>query len=533
MSIIIFKSRFGRLSLLLCLIVLLFAIVAAGAIRWLGESRFAVVPEKEVQPDVPQSSELKRQSIALVRRHDPAQSLVLPIAGGHAAFKSRIELIELAERTIDVQYYTLDDSDVGRALLVALGEAAERGVVVRVLLDDIGLVGREAMLARFAADHDALQLRVFNPTWLRTLRPFEYIVRFPRANRRMHNKSLTVDGAATIVGGRNIGESYFGEDESMNFSDLDVLAVGEVAGNTRSAFNRYWRSGIAFDITRVRGAETALAADEYHQWLLSGSMALQEWRTTSVSDDSNADSPLRNIKVSAIPSTIRTIADPPDKVIGKLDAVDGTVAPEVLEMLSNAKREVLIASPYLIPGEAGMAVFRELRKRGVEVAILTNSLAANDVAAVHVGYRDYREPLLELGITLHEFKPQARSDSAWRYRDSLLGRTKAALHTKAFVIDQRISFIGSFNLDPRSAMHNTEMGFVIDSVAFAHELHANLSRSLEERAWSVMLTPSGTLEWHDRSNGGDQLVTETEPATVLPQRLLVRLASWLPIDWML
>lgn len=525
-------SSVGRSGLVLCLLASLGIAAAAGSVRWLGERRFAVVPETVALSGEASPDDSGLQAAALVEQDNSAPPLVLLLSRGDAAFRARIDLIDLAERSIDVQYYTLEDDDIGRAMLTALGEAADRGVAVRLLLDDIGLVGREAMLAQFAAAHEAFELRVFNPTWLRSFRPFEYLARFPRANRRMHNKSLTVDGAASIVGGRNIGEAYFGKDETLRFTDLDVLAVGDVSEDTRGAFDRYWRSGIAFDIALLRGADARLSADERDNWSAAGRAALDRWRDRSERRGGGVVRALQNGQARDIPSAMRTIADPPGKVIGDLEEVGGTVAPEVLRLLSTAREDVLISSPYLIPGDAGMSVFRALRERGVAVTILTNSYAANDVAAVHVGYRDYRKPLLELGISLHEFKPDAGA-KAWRYRDSLVGRSKAALHTKAFVIDGRMGFVGSFNLDPRSAMHNTEMGVVVDSAGFATDLRANLELSLDQRAWQVVLTPSGSLEWHDRAEGDVPVVAQADPGTVLPQRVLLRLASWLPVDWLL
>ena len=517
-------------------------------VRWEGERRFEVVPEpfvpsaalvdtrlhgsvarlldsaSLVAPDL--HSGLHRVSLeAPDLATPPRRSAMLELGDARDALLARLQLIDGAERRIDAQYYTVEADESGHAVLDALAQAADRGVEVRLLIDDIGLVGREAELARLVAEHEHLQIRVFNPTWLRRFRPIEMLARFPRANRRMHNKSLTVDGVATVVGGRNIGDAYFDVDTTLAFEDLDVLAVGAAAEDVVEAFEGYWFSGIAFDVGLLGTAEEADRADSS----TDRREALARFRAEIDARDDLPGARLLGGLAEPLAVSASALRDDASKVLAPLRSDAGSLAPRILEILRSAREELLLSSPYLIPGDEGMAVFRELRERGVRVTVLTNSFAANDVAAVHAGYRDYRVPLLEAGVDLHEFKPDEDAPR-WSYANSFLGSTQAALHAKAFVVDRRTSFVGSFNLDPRSALHNTEMGLLIGSEPFAERLHAHLSDSVEERAWRVLPARDGGLEWRD---GDGTVVAGEDPDTVWAQRALAYLASWLPVEWLL
>lgn len=507
------------------------ALLALLALRLHVEHRFAVVPEPRDEVTVVDAAPLAAHVRRLLEgRGSDAGSAVVPLGDARTALLARIGLVDLAASRIDAQYYLFEDDEAGHALLAALSEAAGRGVRVRLLLDDIALVERAPALARFAAAHENLELRVFNPTWLRRLRPIEYLARFPRATRRMHNKSLTVDGVTSVVGGRNVSNEYFGVDSESVFEDLDVLALGDVATRAATAFERYWRSGLAVDIGRV----VAPADDEgYRDWLAVRAEALAGYRTEVDEREDLAVGRLVNGTVESVVTEAALLVDDPRKVLGGLGG-SGAVAEGVLELFGAAEKALVIASPYLIPGADGMRVFETLRRRGVEVTILTNSLAANDVALVHAAYRDYRRPLLELGVRLYEFRPNASPTRGRRaLADAFFGSRRTTLHAKSFVVDGARSFVGSFNIDPRSTSHNTEMGLVVESEELGRRLSERLDRTLDARAWEVVLVEDGALEWRGRDAEGRAVARGREPDTTRLQRALVYIASWLPIDWLL
>ncbi len=220
--------------------------------------------------------------------------------------------------------------------------------------------------------------------------------------------------------------------------------------------------------------------------------------------------------------------DQPEKVLGGLYDTEGSLAPTIIDLLSSAEDELLISSPYFIPGELGMSVIRDLVQRGVRISLLTNSFKANDVVVVHAGYIDYRKQLVELGVQMYEFKPDSRTANL-----SLMGSKRASLHAKTFVIDRSRQFVGSFNLDPRSAIHNTEMGIVFDSGDFADSLHESQLERLERSAYRLRLGKGNTLEWVEKTASGETLIHATEPGTTRLQRGLIYLLTWLPVEWLM
>ncbi len=335
----------------------------------------------------------------------PERSGVLSLPGGRESLAARIVLLDAAERSLDIQYYLWRDDVSGRLMFNALRRAADRGVRVRLLLDDGNTAGQDALLAWIDA-HPGIEVRLFNPFVQRRYRALGYLSDFRRLNRRMHNKSLTVDGQVTIVGGRNIGDEYFDATDASAFADLDVLAIGPITAEVSRDFDRYWSSASAYPLDRIVGApdpqELARAAADvaavdadpgvgryreaigrarFLQELLDGRVALQWARTRMVSDD---------------PAKAMQRRTPPDALSKRLEAIIGTPV-----------RLLEIVSPYFVPMDDGVDYLIDLARRGVRIQVLTNSLAATDVVAVHAGYARWREKLLAAGIALHEYKPEA------------------------------------------------------------------------------------------------------------------------------
>ncbi|MGB0866912.1 MAG: phospholipase D family protein [Granulosicoccaceae bacterium] len=513
---------------------LLFFIVVVcvlGIFRFLGEQRFQVKPETIPKYAVDQTTSLFQLVDQQLATAGPEQSLVVPLGNAHLALIRRIQLADEASVSLDMQYYLFHDDDTGRALLAAAVEAADRGVRVRLLMDDMDTAGRESLLIRLVAEHPNLSIRVFNPVYTRSVRAVDFIARFPRSSRRMHNKSFNADGITAIVGGRNVGNEYFEVNTLTGFLDFDVLAAGPVSKAVSSEFNAYWYSGIAVDI-----GELDIPAEDqtYQLWKQSIVSSLAVFRETM----QRSDVPIVTELIAASESSEvylsenAVIYDAPQKVLSGLFDKGGWLAPKVLQLMSSAEQELLIVSPYFIPGEQGLKLFSELMKKGSSVTILTNSFAANDVAAVHSGYIDYRRQLLEMGVELFELKATSNEERTF----SLLGSARSSLHAKTFLIDKQHSFVGSFNLDPRSAIHNTEMGVVFSSPEYGARASSVLQQLLVDKAYQVELLADGQLQWTENTTQDGQVVQKkynTEPGTSFWQRLAVYLISWLPVEWLL
>jgi len=445
------------------------------------------------------------------------------LADGRDAFAARAVLAQAADRSLDVQYYIWRNDTTGMLMFDALTKAAERGVRVRLLLDDNNTAGLDGTLAALDA-HPMIEVRLFNPNGIRSMRMVGMAADFMRLNRRMHNKSFTADNQVTIVGGRNVGDEYFGAAGEVSFADLDVIAAGPVVRAVSDDFDLYWNSPSAYPVALL--APDAVAApvmkpdaeaqayleaikrSAFLEQLVGGSLPLEWARTKFVSDD-------------------------PAKVVGKA-AREANIAVKLKALLGEPQRNLELVSPYFVPGKEGVDAFVGMAGKGVQTRILTNSLEATDVAAVHAGYAKWRKPLLEAGVTLYELRREATDEPSREKRGSGsgIGSSDASLHAKTFGVDGSRVFVGSFNFDQRSIHLNTEMGVVIDSPALAARLTETLDRTLPTRAYEVKLDERGSVIWLERR--GDQVIRyETEPGTSWFKRAAVKALSWLPIDWLL
>ncbi|MBP2197276.1 phospholipase D family protein [Pantoea cypripedii] len=458
----------------------------------------------------------------------PGMSGIHPLNDGLDAFAARYLLMGMARRTLDVQYYIWHNDMSGRLLFSALLDAAERGVKVRLLLDDNNTPGLDETLAELER-HPNISVRLFNPFSFRTLRMLGYLTDFARLNRRMHNKSLTVDGAATLVGGRNIGDEYFGTGDEPLFTDLDVLAIGPVVEEVGHDFNRYWHSKAVSPLHCVvevdhdgRQAVRLPTAWQHSEAVLRYMARLEH---------SSFVSQMAEGTLSMTWAATRLLSDDPRKGLGK--AKRSSLLPQrMLEVIGTPQQQFDIISAYFVPTRAGVAQLLALKRRGVKIAVLTNSLAANDVSVVHAGYARWRKKLLRHGIALYELKPQANASEAPHDR-GLTGNSGSSLHAKTFTVDNRKVFIGSFNFDPRSAVLNTEMGLVIESDELAQRTHQRFIQGMRDRAWTLRLDGWGRVNWVEYPEEAGEVVHIHEPQSTWVQRLLVRLVWRLPIEWLL
>ena len=468
------------------------------------------------------------RAIAPATAQHPHHSGLHPLDDSLDAFAARYLLAGMAEQTLDVQYYIWEDDMSGRLLFAELLAAARRGVRVRLLLDDNNTLGMDSTLRMLDA-HPLIEVRLFNPFSFRTLRALGYLTDFARLNRRMHNKSFTVDGEVTIIGGRNVGDAYFGAGEQPLFSDLDVLAIGPVVADVAKDFERYWRSGSVSTLQRVLEVE-----DE----TINARVRLpDDWKTDPVArrylDRLASTDFATHLEARTLPlvwAQTRLLSDDPRKGQGK--ARNNSLLPQrMMNTIGQPEKEIDIISSYFVPTRSGVALLLALRRKGVKVAVLTNSLAANDVAIVHAGYARWRKKLLRHGVELYELKPTREAGRVPHDR-GLTGNSGASLHAKTFSVDGEKVFIGSFNFDPRSAMLNTEMGFVIESERLAALIHRRFTRSQREAAWTLRLDRWGRINWVEYEDGVEK-VWKKEPKTRFWQRMLVRLVYRLPIEWML
>ncbi|MDF7657691.1 phospholipase D family protein [Erwiniaceae bacterium L1_54_6] len=458
----------------------------------------------------------------------PGMSGIHPLNDGLDAFAARYLLMGMARRTLDVQYYIWHNDMSGRLLFSALLDAAERGVKVRLLLDDNNTPGLDETLAELDR-HPNIAVRLFNPFSFRTLRMLGYLTDFARLNRRMHNKSLTVDGAATLVGGRNIGDEYFGTGDEPLFTDLDVMAIGPVVQEVEHDFERYWHSKAVSPLHCVvdvdhdgRQAVRLPTAWQHSEAVLRYMARLEQ---------SSFVSQMAEGTLSMTWAATRLLSDDPRKGLGK--AKRSSLLPQrMLEVIGTPQQQFDIISAYFVPTRAGVAQLLALKRRGVKIAVLTNSLAANDVSVVHAGYARWRKKLLRHGIALYELKPQANASEAPHDR-GLTGNSGSSLHAKTFTVDNRKVFIGSFNFDPRSAVLNTEMGLVIESDELAQRTHQRFIQGMRDRAWTLRLDGWGRVNWVEYPEEAGEVVHIHEPQSTWVQRLLVRLVWRLPIEWLL
>ena len=450
----------------------------------------------------------------------PGLSGVQLLDDGPAALAVRIALVRRARISIDAQYYIWQPDVSGRLLLEELAAAAARGVRVRLLLDDFG----SPRIPPLLPDLPGLELRMFNPVRLRWPRWLNWLFDFPRLNRRMHNKSLTVDGIAAIIGGRNIGDEYFDATHPGLAADLDVIAIGAIAAETTANFGHYWHSPAAVPHAAVPGAVLPPGEDSpVRQTCLAAAASPATAAMIDASDD-------------FIWAGVRILSDPPGKISG--DAAEmALLLPQLLAALGPVTRHFLLVSAYFIPTPAVAALLGTLARQGVQVDVLTNSLLSNNVSLVHAWYAPWRRRLLAVGVRLWEMRGAAGARARLglvprnllvRLRrppgtHSFFRSSASALHAKTLVADGRWLFVGSMNVDERSLHLNTEMGFLIDSPALASRLEAGLTAGLPRFAWAVEALPGG-LAWRD----GDRLL-QPEPGTTAPLRLAIRLLGLLPL----
>ena len=459
-----------------------------------------------------------------------------PIVTGANAFASRSILTGMATRNIDAQYYIWHDDQAGQLMLKDLWDAAERGVIVRLLLDDFNNNAKfDQHLLRFAS-HPNIAVRIINPLMHRKFQTLNFVTGLPRINRRMHNKSMIFDKQITIIGGRNIGDEYLSNDKSSQFADLDVLLIGKVVADIDNSFASYWSAPISFDIqtlaTLDKGETTdfvqgldKLKANEKSS--SSGSLSVYK----AAIEDSSIDTDLINKRVPFRWTDMQFLSDDVGKLTKTVPA-DTNLVHQLRTLLGSPSKKLTIISSYFVPTKDGVNTLVSLAESGIEIKILTNSFDATDVTAVHSGYSQWRPSLLRAGVKIYELKSTAseekRENKLWKARS----QSSTSLHAKAFAVDDYQVFIGSYNVDPRSANINTEMGVIINDEELATQLHGALSDDLLNQAYEVKLLENGDLQWHTMEKD-KKVIYDSEPRVDVSDHVWLTIMSWLPIDWLL
>ena len=451
-----------------------------------------------------------------------------PLFHGAEAFAARVELARMAEESIDARYYIWQRDLTGIALLDELRQAAERGVRVRLLVDDNGTPDLDVNLAALNAMENA-EVRIFNPFTLRSPRLLSYGVDFPRLNRRMHNKSFTVDGSATIVGGRNVGDIYFSRASDSQYSDFDLLLVGQAADEVGADFDRYWNSGSAYPHELlVTPEESGMAQFASDVVLMAQDPGWEEYRA------SIAQSPLgRYVETGTLPLewvSVTLFSDDPAKGLGRLPD-DQLLIHKLARVIEDAQVSIDIISAYFIPGDIGSAALTSAVARGLHVRTLTNSLEATDVIPVHAGYSRYRDDLIDGGVEVFELRPDQSPTNADEL--GIIGSSAASLHAKSVALDGARVFVGSFNFDPRSAFLNCEMGFLVESATLASRINEAFAKNLSGFAWRVTRAPDGGLQWQAQDVAGAMTTLTDEPGASLGVRFALKVVALLPVQWML
>jgi putative cardiolipin synthase len=436
------------------------------------------------------------------------------LTSGEEALDDLIALADHAQRTLDVQYYIIHQDDSARILLHHVRLAADRGVRVRVLVDDLNTAGEDRRFMHLG-EHANVEVRVFNPfpggrsaTWTRLLASVNDI---PRINHRMHNKLFVADNALAITGGRNIGDEYFTRDPHYNFIDLDVVAAGAIVRELSASFDAFWNSKYAYPIASLASPVSAEPASP--QSPDGGDDLSTSWMEGELNSG--------HIPLMWVPATV--LADRPAKIASETSPDEEvTIANNLAALMRSAKQELIVISPYFVPGKDGVALFAKLVDQGVHIRILTNSLASTDSPLVHNGYSRYRVALLKLGIELSEVRPKLGQKRA---RFHPFRSSTASLHAKALVIDQKTVFIGSMNMDARSARTNSELGLVIRSADIARQVTSLLDDISADGSYKLQLVDhTNRIEWSSGEPGSEK-TWYTDPETTHLQRFVLKILA--------
>ena len=525
-------SIFNQPTLVLCIS------LSLGACSTLP-TREAVIASYSENIDT-RNTDLAQLSQNFTQAH-PHQTGYHVLYGPNEALIRRLHLIEHAEKSLDLQYYIWDNDKVGALALAGLLKAADRGVKVRLLIDDNNSKDLEA--AYYAlAQHPNIEIRLFNPFKFRNLRALDFVLNFNRMTRRMHNKTFIVDHQVALIGGRNMSDQYYNVGDNFQFADMDVILMGQTVPDITSSFDEYWNHDYAYPVAQL--SEHKASRLSYASLRTQLEAHRHQHYQQYYADLANTE--LNIIKKFAQPDFFnwvdaQVVKDSPNKIRADY-ANEYHVGFQLLNLLQ-PQSHIDLVSAYFVPEDVNLKRVKALRENGVSIRVLTNSFMANDVALVHAFYAKYRKDLLLNGVELYEFFPSLPTELL-KHTDATQGSlqetkpkqetssksvSKSSLHAKFMALDQQKVFIGSFNFDPRSAYLNTEIGVVLDSPTLAIAIHEQMNKNLFQYAYRVELDNRGQLQWHQKKDGKD-IIHHKEPLMKWWHKLGLKVASWLPIE---
>lgn len=452
------------------------------------------------------------------------------------AFAARIQLIDRAEKTLDLQYYIWDNDKIGALALYKIIQAADRGVKVRLLIDDNNAQSMEAVY--LALDqHANIQVRLFNPYRFRQLRPIDMVLDLKRINRRMHNKTFTADHQVSLIGGRNMSDHYYNLSDSYQFSDVDVMLVGQAVEDIGDSFDQYWNDSYSYPVLSiVNPNQNTLRYEGLKQQLIQNYQQESVQNYLNISNRSNDFNHWLEQHDEWEWVKAEVVKDSPDKIRAKAKK-EQQLNFQLHNRLNAPNQDIDLISAYFVPEKSGTERIGQLSQDGVHVRILTNSFKANDVSLVHAFYAKYRMDLLKSGVELYEFLPalsdeqltETTKDLSKQAKINLKGLSRSSLHAKLMSVDNKQVFIGSFNIDPRSAYLNTEIGVILDSPPLATMVHETIDQHINRYAYKLVLDDQGKITWQLQTNNAT-LIYNKEPRIKWWQKAGLKIISWLPLE---
>ena len=492
------------------------------------------IPETTLQVDTTQTT--LAQIIQPLQEQHPELTGYLVLFEPLEALSARLRLIDKAEKTLDLQYYIWDNDKVGALALHALIRAADRGVRVRLLIDDNNAKSTEGIFLALA-QHPNIEVKLFNPYRFRKYRALDMILDLKRINRRMHNKSFIADHQVALIGGRNMTNQYYNVSDNYQFSDVDVMLVGTAVKDISHSFDEYWSHEYAYKVQEVVNQSAHhLSYESLKRQLDEHYKRVTVQNYLDLTSNSQAIDSLmsRDIQLDWVKAEV--VKDSPDKIKSKAKKKEHLNF-QLIQHLEQPEKNVDLISAYFVPEKKGAKMLTDLAKDGVKVRVLTNSFKANDVAVVHAFYGKYRQNLLEHGVQLYEFLPALNKndldknteDLAKKAKVSIKGLSRSSLHAKLMALDEKQVFIGSFNFDPRSAYLNTEIGVLLNSPPLARAVHTTMDENLSKYAYKLVLDANKKITWQRQTPQGPVIYTK-EPRMKWWQRAGIKMLSWLPIE---
>ena len=509
------------------------AITVAGC-STLPKHKIESIPETTLQVDTAQTT--LAQIIQPLQEQHPDLTGYLVLFEPLEALATRLSLIDKAEKRLDLQYYIWDNDKVGALALHALIRAADRGVKIRLLIDDNNAKSTEGIFLALA-QHPNIEVKLFNPYRFRKYRALDMILDLKRINRRMHNKSFIADHQVALIGGRNMTNQYYNVSDNYQFSDVDVMLVGTAVKDISHSFDEYWSHEYAYKVQEVVNQSAHhLSYESLKRQLDEHYERVTVQNYLDLTSNSQAIDSLmsRDIQLDWVKAEV--VKDSPDKIKSKAKKKEHLNF-QLIQHLEQPEKNVDLISAYFVPEKKGAKMLTDLAKDGVKVRVLTNSFKANDVAVVHAFYGKYRQNLLEHGVQLYEFLPALNKndldknteDLAKKAKVSIKGLSRSSLHAKLMALDEKQVFIGSFNFDPRSAYLNTEIGVLLNSPPLAQAVHTTMDENLSKYAYKLVLDANKKITWQRQTPQGPVIYTK-EPRMKWWQRAGIKMLSWLPIE---